>query len=93
MLKEYKIKEFQNNLQKRGIPRKRWRDEFEERWNTTVIRNRQALVRDPSGMEEHILEAKVLNGLCHLKIRGTGMYCFKIRKELIHGHDILVDII
>lgn len=55
------------------------------------MRNRQALVRDPSGMEEHILEAKALNGLCHLKISGIGMSCFKIRKELIHDHDVLVD--
>jgi hypothetical protein len=80
-------------LQKRGKPRKRWKDDVEERWNTTAIRYRQAFVRDPSGMEEQVLEAKVLNGLYHWKLRGTVMYCFRIRKELIHGHDILVDTI
>jgi hypothetical protein len=92
MLKECKTKECQKTCnKKRRRPRKRWTGEVEEHLNTTGIRNIQALVRDPSCMEEHVLEAKVLNGLCHLRISGTGMNCFKIRRKLTHGHDILVD--
>jgi len=75
---------------KRGRPLKRRKDGVEERWNTTAVRNGQAPVRYQSDMEEHILETKVLNGVCHWKIRGTRMYCFRIRKELLHGQDILV---
>jgi hypothetical protein len=48
---------------KRGRPRKRWIYEVEEDLKIMVIRNWQAVAKDPQEWRKIVLEAKVHNGL------------------------------